>query len=285
MWAGYLALANQQAVAGGGHTLGFINPALYTIGLSSSYDTDFHDITSGSNGYSATTGYDLATGWGSPNTSGLINGLISTIKTTGFGLTASPPSVGLQQGGSATSTITSTVLNGFDSAISLSATGQPTGVTVSFSPTSITGAGTSKMTITAASSTATGTYKIKVKGVSGSMIEIVTVSLTVSTAPVNFTISASPKSISVARGSSGSSTITTAVSGGFDSAISLSATGYPTGVTVSFSPSSIAKPGSGKSTMKVTVGSGVGLGNHTITVNATGEGISHTTQVTVDVLQ
>ena len=38
-----------------------------TIGLGSSYDTDFHDITSGSNGYSATTGYDLATGWGSPN--------------------------------------------------------------------------------------------------------------------------------------------------------------------------------------------------------------------------
>jgi hypothetical protein len=67
MWAGYLALANQQAVATAGPTLGFINPALYTIGLGSSYDSDFHDITSGSNGYSATTGYDLATGWGSPN--------------------------------------------------------------------------------------------------------------------------------------------------------------------------------------------------------------------------
>ena len=67
MWAGYLALVNQQAVANGGQTVGFINPTLYTIGVGSSYDTDFHDITSGSNGYSATTGYDLATGWGSPN--------------------------------------------------------------------------------------------------------------------------------------------------------------------------------------------------------------------------
>ena len=75
MWAGYLALANQQEVANTGKTLGFINPTLYTIGLGSSYDTDFHDITSGSNGYSATTGYDLATGWGSPNGSGLINSL------------------------------------------------------------------------------------------------------------------------------------------------------------------------------------------------------------------
>jgi pro-kumamolisin-like protein len=75
MWAGYLALANQQAVANGGNTLGFINPAIYTIGLGSSYATDFHDITSGSNGYAATTGYDLATGWGSPNGAGLINSL------------------------------------------------------------------------------------------------------------------------------------------------------------------------------------------------------------------
>ena len=114
MWAGYLALVNQQAVADGMPTLGFINPALYDIGLSPSYDTDFHDITSGSNGYSATTGYDLATGWGSPNGSGLITGLIDTINLPGFGLTASPTTVSLVQGGSGTSMITSTVINGFD---------------------------------------------------------------------------------------------------------------------------------------------------------------------------
>ena len=66
MWAGYLALANQQAVASGQPTLGFINPALYTLGLGSSYDTVFHDITVGNNGYAATVGYDLNTGWAVP---------------------------------------------------------------------------------------------------------------------------------------------------------------------------------------------------------------------------
>jgi len=67
MWAGFLALANQQYASGhSGKTLGFINPALYSIGDGSGYNTDFHDITSGNNGYSATTGYDLVTGWGSP---------------------------------------------------------------------------------------------------------------------------------------------------------------------------------------------------------------------------
>jgi kumamolisin len=75
-WAGYLALVNQQSVANTGKTVGFINPTLYSIGLGKSYDSNFHDITSGSNGaYSAMTGYDLVTGWGSPNGSGLINSL------------------------------------------------------------------------------------------------------------------------------------------------------------------------------------------------------------------
>ena len=75
MWAGYLALVNQQSVANGNSTLGFINPTIYPLGLGSGYNTDFHDITSGSNGYSAEIGYDLATGWGSPNGTGLINAL------------------------------------------------------------------------------------------------------------------------------------------------------------------------------------------------------------------
>lgn len=75
-WAGYLALVNQQSVAYGKSTLGFINPTIYTIGLGSTYSMDFHDITSGSNGtYSTEKGYDLVTGWGSPNGVGLINAL------------------------------------------------------------------------------------------------------------------------------------------------------------------------------------------------------------------
>ena len=77
MWAGYLALVNQQLVADGYSTIGFINPDLYDFGVSSSYDTDFHDIKSGKSGsYSAVKGYDLVTGWGSPNGTGLVNALV-----------------------------------------------------------------------------------------------------------------------------------------------------------------------------------------------------------------
>jgi len=76
-WAGFTAMVNQQAVANGLTTVGFLNPAIYRLNLTSSYDSNFHDITSGSNGmYSAVTGYDLVTGWGSFIGPNLIDTLI-----------------------------------------------------------------------------------------------------------------------------------------------------------------------------------------------------------------
>ena len=80
-WAGYIAMANQQSIANGGTPLGFLNPALYAIGVGSSFTTDFHDITSGSNGkYKAVIGFDLVTGWGSQNGPSLINALTGAAK-------------------------------------------------------------------------------------------------------------------------------------------------------------------------------------------------------------
>jgi subtilase family serine protease len=283
MWAGYLALVNQQSVANGNKTVGFINPTLYSIGEGSNYDSDFHDITGGSDGNSATVGYDLATGWGSPNGSALISALAGSTTTSGFSLSPSPGSVSVVQGNSGRSTITSTVSGGFDSAVALSASGEPTGVTVGFSPTSITGNGTSTMTLTVSSSAAPGTYPITVTGTAGSTTETTTVSLTVTSTTVGFSISASPTPISVARGNSGSSTITTTVSGGFDSAINLSASGEGSAQTVTFSPTSIA--GAGTSTMTVKVGRNARIGSHTITITGTGGSTTHTTKVTLNVVQ
>jgi kumamolisin len=283
MWAAYIALVNQQLAETGEATIGFINPTIYAQNVTSSYATDFHDITSGTSGsYSAVTGYDLVTGWGSPN-AGLIGALTGPV-APGFSLSASPNSVSVVQGNSGASTITSTVTGGFNSAVTLSASGQPTGVTVGFSPTSITGAGTSTLTFTVASTTATGTYPITVTGTSGATTETTPVSLTVTSVPVPaFTISASPTSVSVVQGSNGASTITTAVSGGFNSAIGLSASGQPTGVTVSFNPTSIAAPGSGTSTMTMAVASTTATGTYTITVTGTAGSTTHTATVSLTV--
>jgi subtilase family serine protease len=73
-WGGLIALADQYAH----HDLGFVNPAIYRIARGSSYHQAFHDITTGNNvmtmpypvgtaGYQTAAGWDLATGWGSPD--------------------------------------------------------------------------------------------------------------------------------------------------------------------------------------------------------------------------
>ena len=65
LWAGFLALANQQAATNKKPRIGFLNPIIYGLGASS-LTSDLHDVITGNNGgYSALPGYDLATGWGS----------------------------------------------------------------------------------------------------------------------------------------------------------------------------------------------------------------------------
>ena len=80
-WAGLAALADQLANG----RVGQINPTLYRFGKSSSSSSLFHDVTTGDNalpagfggpmGFTATTGYDLATGWGSPIANNLVPAL------------------------------------------------------------------------------------------------------------------------------------------------------------------------------------------------------------------
>jgi subtilase family serine protease len=99
-WAGFLALVNQQSVANGRGTVGFINPTLYNLGVSPSYAGALHDITSGSNpptsgggsAFNAVPGYDLVTGWGSPAGAALINQLAGNGVSQG----AAPPAAAPQ---------------------------------------------------------------------------------------------------------------------------------------------------------------------------------------------
>ena len=86
LWAGYIALVNQQAAAGGQPSVGFLNPALYAIGKSANYSSAFNDVTSGNNfsgsspsKFPATSGYDLCTGLGTPNGTGLMNILTTPV--------------------------------------------------------------------------------------------------------------------------------------------------------------------------------------------------------------
>jgi subtilase family serine protease len=195
MWAGYLALANEQYLSNGASTtLGFINPALYAIGEGSNYDTDFHDCLTGGNTDGCAVGYDLSTGWGSPNGNNLINALAGPAGPN-FSLSASPNSVTITQGNNGTTTITITPSDGFKGKVTLSASGLPSGVTAGFSPNPATTSST--LTLTASATAATGTVTVTVKGVSGSLTNTTTLSLTVN--PSGPTVTVSPTSLTFAN--------------------------------------------------------------------------------------
>ncbi len=196
MWAGFMALINEQAVANGNPALGFVNPAIYSIGVGSGYGAAFHDITSASNGFSAVTGYDLATGWGSPNGTGLINALAGTAGPN-FTLSPSPNSVTITQASSGTSTITISPLNGFSGNVTLSASGLPSGVTAPFNPNPATT--TSTLTLTASATAATGTVTVTITGVSGSLTSTTTLSLTVTSSGGGPAVTLSPTSLAWGR--------------------------------------------------------------------------------------
>ncbi|MFG1644115.1 protease pro-enzyme activation domain-containing protein [Amycolatopsis sp. NPDC049252] len=215
LWAGYIAMVNQKAKAGGKANLGGINPALYSIAKGGSYSSNFHDVTSGSNGtYSAGTGYDLCTGWGSMQGDTLADSLIGGTTppaANDFSMAANPASVGVDPGKSATTTVSTTVTKGSTQTVALSASGLPAGVTATFDPASVTAGQASTLTLTASSSASPGQTTVTVTGQGSDATHTATVSLTVnSSGQGDFSLAVTPGSGSVAAGQSTSATVSTA---------------------------------------------------------------------------
>jgi len=99
----------------------------------------------------------------------------------------------------------------------------------------------------------------------------------------NFSLSASVSSLTVPQAGAGSFTIASSLSGNFNSAISLSASGLPSGATASFSPASIAAPGSGSSTLTISAGVTTPLGTYNVVVDGSGGGQTHSVAINLTV--
>jgi Pro-kumamolisin, activation domain/Domain of unknown function (DUF5011)/Immunoglobulin domain len=163
LWAGLLALVNEQAVASGASAPGFINPAVYAIGRSAVYTNCFHDIITGNNfkpssptNFPAVAGYDLCTGWGTPNGTNLINALLAPPPA----FTTQPGSRNVTNGATVTLTGTATSALPYSYYWLFNGTNLPAGGNIS-------GTATSTLTITGIATNNAGSYQLVASNATG----------------------------------------------------------------------------------------------------------------------
>ncbi|AIC15154.1 InlB B-repeat-containing protein [Nitrososphaera viennensis] len=203
-----------------------------------------------------------------------------------FSLSLNPSSGTVQQGGSVQTTVTTTLLSGTSTSVSLSASGGPLGTSFTFSPASGNPTFASTLTINIPSNVATGTYQVTVAGSGGGVSRTATYQLTISSQtaqPFNYALSVSPSSLSIAKGSSAQTTVSVdLLAGSSAQAVALSSTGQPSGVTVSFNPSS-GNP-TFKSTMSISVSSAANAGTYTLTITGTSGALAKSTTLTLTIV-
>src|SRR6266568_2161276 len=212
-----------------------------------------------------------------------------TVSANSFTLSANPASVTATRGGtSGSSSVTAALTTGSTAqTVTLSATALPAGAIASFTPSTISsdGSNSSALTFTTSSSTPTGSYPVTVNGTGASSFTTgITMTLIVN-APVtnDFSVSASPSSVSAVQGAvSGSSTITAPLVSGSAQTVTLSASGLPTGATASFNPAIITSDGVSSSALTISTTNSTPTGSYPVTVTGTGTS-THTTTVTLTV--
>ena len=131
-------------------------------------------------------------------TSGTYSGPNVSPLPTDFSITSSSTSLTIQQGSSATSTITITSINGFNQPVQLTISGAPSGVTATLNPQQVTppadGSTTSTLTVSVGTATTPGSYTLTVTGNSGAIAYSTYITLEITAAPppkeiLSFTLS------------------------------------------------------------------------------------------------
>ncbi len=197
-----------------------------------------------------------------------------------FSLGASPASVTVVQGSSGTSSITVTPQIGFSGSVTLGAPNLPGGLSASFSPNPTSAA--SVLTLSANGSIPAGNYPVIITGASGPQTVTTTLAVTVTppaTLP-SFTLGATPASMSLNPGTSGTSSITVSPQSGFNGSVTLGASGLPSGLTASFAPN----PTTGTSTLTLTAGNSVSPGNYPLTITGTSGSLTANTPISLNVI-
>jgi hypothetical protein len=265
-------------------TLSGVNPCA-TGGVSCSVTLALSASASGNYFVTVYGTYSTSDPSGNPDT--LVGTVTLSVVVSDFGFTVSPTSISFASGQTGTSTVTLTSLNGFAGNVVLSTgTVLPAGLTITYSPSTVTltasGSGstqTSTATFSASPTVAT-TYRATIRATSGTRVKTSpSITVTVSAAVADFSVSANPTTLSTTVGVAGTSIITVSPLNGFAGTVALAVTTNSTNLSCTLSSTSITG-GSGTSTLSCT---GSPAGNYLATVTGTSGSLSHSTTVTYHV--
>jgi len=204
-----------------------------------------------------------------------------TITVADFSVSATPSSRTVVSGGIAAYTATVTPASGFTGTVNFDVTGLPSGVTASFSPASVDGAGSTTMTVTTLLTTLPGTYPLTIRGTTGGVTPTMrTAGVTLVVTPVgDFTIAVSPASVTVNNGSNATYTVTIGALSGFNGTVSLATGTLPKFVTASFSRTTVNQ--SGTSVLTLSTKKQTKTGSATITITGTSGTLAHSFNITL----
>jgi len=204
-----------------------------------------------------------------------------TVYSSGFVLSASPSTLSIGQGSSATTTLKVIKIGNYNKQVTFSIQSAPSGISVSFNPSSVTPTASTTATINVASSVSPGTYNIIIKAL-GADGKYAIKTIKVNVVASGFTLSCNPLSVTVYQGASTTLALTVTKIGTYSKQVSFSLQSAPSGITASFSPSTVTPTGT--STVTIHVASSVSPGTYNIVIKAMGaDGKIATTTITITV--
>ncbi len=194
-----------------------------------------------------------------------------------FSITGTPSTITVVPGATADYALTLTRTAPGIGNIALTASGLPAGAAATFVPSSASGT-TAQLAVATSASTPPGSYPVTITGTAGALVRQGSVTLVVDPAP-DFTLSATPASLTVARGATGQSAIAIQRTGN-PGTIALDVTGLPSGVTATANPSSAAGT---SSVLSIAVGASVAPGTYPLVVRGVAGTLTRTTPLTLTV--
>ncbi|MBA3918961.1 MAG: hypothetical protein C0516_10295 [Gemmatimonas sp.] len=227
------------------------------------------------NAAAATTPITItASGTGVTAQTATVNLTVTAAASPAISLTANPAAVNVVSGATATTSIGIARTGGFAGEVTLALEGAPAGLTGTFSASPVPGTVfASILTLNASAAVAPGTYNLTVRGTgTGVTAQTVNISVTVAAAP-GITLSTAASTLSLSAGATVSTAITIVRVGSFAGDVTLAATGLPTGVTASFAPATLSGA-TLTSTLTLTAAANATLGAATVTITASGAGIT-----------